>query len=76
MRMDEEHMLFLKKNFKDIYSLDHPNIIKYRNMYLDLKNQTCFLVMDYENNPSLSEYKDLKVEEVKLIIHQLLDTLA
>lgn len=76
MKMDEEHMLFLKKNFKDIYVLDHPNIIKYRNMYLDLKNQTCFLVMDYENNPSLSDFKDLSVEEVKLIIHQLLDTVA
>lgn len=69
-------MLFLKRNFKDIYILDHPNIIKYRNMYLDLKNKICYLVMDYDNHPNLLEYKDLEVEEIKLIIYQLLDTIA
>mgnify|MGYP001488359468 FL=1 len=62
MKMDDEHMIFLKKNFKDISALDHPNIIKYRNMYLDLKNSSCMLVMDYENNPNLLEHKNLEVE--------------
>jgi serine/threonine protein kinase len=62
MKMDDEHMIFLKKNFRDISSLDHPNIIKYRNMFLDLKNHTCNLVMDYENNPNLLEHKDLEPE--------------
>jgi serine/threonine protein kinase len=76
MKMDEEHILFLKTNFKDIYELNHPNIIKYKNMYLDLKNKTSFLVMDYENHPSLLEYKDLSEDEIKLIAQQLLDTVA
>jgi len=43
----------LKTNFKAIYSLDHPNIIKYQSMYLDFKNKTSFLVMDYDSHPSL-----------------------
>jgi serine/threonine-protein kinase HSL1 (negative regulator of Swe1 kinase) len=45
-------------------------------MYLDLKNKTSFLVMDYENHPSLLEYKDLSEDEIKLIAQQLLDTVA
>jgi len=53
MKMDEEHILFLKKNFKEIHALDHPNIVKYRTMYLDLKNKICYLVMDYETHPNL-----------------------
>ena len=76
IKMDEEHILFLKTNFKDIYELNHPNIIKYKNMYLDLKNKTSFLVMDYENHPNLLEYKDLSEDEIKLIAQQLLDTVA
>lgn len=45
-------------------------------MYLDLKNKTSFLVMDYENHPNLLEYKDLSEDEIKLIAQQLLDTVA
>lgn len=45
-------------------------------MYLDLKNKICYLVMDYDNHPNLLEFKDLTVEEIKLIIYQLLDTIA
>lgn len=43
--MDEEHILFLKKNFKYIRSLNHENIIKYEHMYLDLHKHICYLVM-------------------------------
>jgi calcium-dependent protein kinase len=32
--------------------------------------------MDYDNHPNLLEFKDLTVEEIKLIIYQLLDTIA
>lgn len=76
MKMDEEHIIFLKSNFKLIHRLDHPNIIKYRNMYLDMKNFTCYLVMDYEDYPSLNEYKQMDEDEIKLIAQQLLDTVA
>jgi serine/threonine protein kinase len=53
MSLDEEHILFVKKNFKDIIALDHPNIIKYKAMYLDQKNNICYLVMDYVTTPNL-----------------------
>lgn len=45
MAMDEEHILFLKKNFKVIRNLNHPHIIKYKTIYLDMKNKFCYLVM-------------------------------
>ena len=47
MMMDDEHILFLKKNFKQIRGLNHQHIIKYQAMYLNLQNHTCYLVMDY-----------------------------
>lgn len=74
--MDEEHIVFLKKNFKQIRSLDHPNVIKYKAMYLDYKNKICYLIMDYETSPSLKHYKDLSEDSIKCITQQLLDTLA
>lgn len=47
MKMDKEQITFLKKNFLYIKSLNHPNIIKYKSMYLDLPKHTCYLVMDF-----------------------------
>lgn len=32
--MDDEHIMFLKKNFKYIKALNHPNVIRYHCMYL------------------------------------------
>lgn len=53
MMMDDEHILFLKNNFKFIRKLDCPYIIKYRAMYLDLRKHICYLVMDFESLPNL-----------------------
>lgn len=53
MELNEEHCLFLKKNFRYIKALDHPNIINYKALYLDLHIRSCHLVMDYETMPSL-----------------------
>ena len=72
--MDEEHILFLKKNFKTIRALDHPNIIKYRAMYLDLRKHTCYLVMDYLKMPNLLETKFIPEDDLKIIMFQLLST--
>ena len=39
MEMDEEHILFLKKNFKIIRALDHPNIIKLKEILISKPNK-------------------------------------
>lgn len=36
MMFDDEHVPLLKKNFMDIRQLDHPNIVKYKALYIDL----------------------------------------
>ena len=71
MQMDEEQILFLKKNFLFIKSLNHPNIIRYRRMFLDLPKRSCYLVMDFETMPSLENVGDLTEDETKNIIRQL-----
>lgn len=76
MEMDEEQILFLKKNFRSIRKLDHPNIIKYQAMYLDLKKHTCFLVMDYLDMPDLLSFRNLEEDEIKIILFQLISTVA
>ena len=76
MEMDEEHILFLKKNFKQIRGLDHPNIIQYKAMYLDLRKHTCYLVMDYLKMPNLLGFKNLPEDDLKIIMFQLLSTVA
>ena len=76
MEMDEEHILFLKKNFKIIRALNHPNIIKYRAMYLDLPKHTCYLVMDYLKMPNLLEAKLIPEDDLKIIMYQLISTVA
>ena len=48
-----------------IRALDHPNIIKYRSMYMDLRKNKCYLVMDFEPLPNLSSFKDLSEEDIK-----------
>ena len=65
MDLNEEHLIFLKKNFKFIRPLEHPNIIKYRALYLDIPKSTCYLVMDYETMPSLQRVKNLSEEEIR-----------
>lgn len=47
MRMEEEQILFLKRNFNCIKQLSHPNVIKYRGLYLDMKKHMANLVMEY-----------------------------
>jgi len=59
MEFDEEHCLFLKKNFRYIRDLDHPNIIDYRSLFLDLHKRRTYLVMDYITMPSLEKAHNL-----------------
>jgi len=81
--IEEEHILTLKKSFKAIRSLHHPDIIKYHAMYIAMHKRTCYLVMDYIPQPSLSDYiyeqlkdqDELSEREIKLITRQLLEAL-
>lgn len=63
MRLDDEHIHFLKKNFLAIKDLNHPNIIKYKALYFDKKKRTCFLVMEYLPFPNLLEIR-INTEQV------------
>lgn len=56
MRMEEEQVLFLKKNFLSITHLYHGNVIKYQGLYLDMKRHTANLVMEYETMKPLSTF--------------------
>ena len=69
MEMEQEHILFLKKNFIEIKALDHPNIVKYQKMFLDLRKHTCYLVMDFQTMPNLLGFRDLTEDEIKFIMH-------
>jgi hypothetical protein len=51
--MDDEHIFFLKRNFIAIQNLDHPNILKYKALYFDLKKHVSYLVMEYLSYPNL-----------------------
>lgn len=53
---DDEHVPLLKKNFRDMQHLDHPCIVKYKALYLDLEKHLAYLVMEYVDFVSLKEY--------------------
>lgn len=60
MRIDEEHIYYLKKNFSYIKRLNNEHIINYKSLYIDRKKHTCNLVMEYINQPNLLKIKNLK----------------
>lgn len=55
--MDEEHIMELKQNFLAIRGLDHPNIVKYKAFYIDMRKKLCSIVMEYVDLPSLDKIK-------------------
>ena len=61
--MDDEQIAYLKKNFINIESLNHPSIIKYKGMYFEEKKSLCYLIMEYFPFPNLLETK-IESEEV------------
>ena len=58
MMMDEEHIPILKSNFLAIRRLKHPNIIKFKALYLDMKKHLSYLVMEYVTFPNIRKYLD------------------
>lgn len=56
MMFDDEHVPLLKKNFRDMQQLDHPSIVKYKALYLDLEKHLAYLVMEYVDFVSLEKH--------------------
>ena len=72
MNIDEEHIMYLKRNFITIRNLSHENIITYKSLYIDRKKNLCNLVMEYIDDPNLLEVK-LDCDEMRKIAHQILE---
>ena len=70
MMMDEEHIVSLKNNFFNVRELNHPNIVRFKALYLDMKKHLSYLVMEYITYPNLLKYINSpffeKREEVNL----------
>ena len=64
MMMDDEQIYFLKKNFMAIKGLNHPGVIKYKALYLDLCKHICYLVMEYVPHPNLTQINAIGNEKV------------
>jgi serine/threonine protein kinase len=55
LKMDDQQIAYLKKNFINIESLNHQSITKYKGMYFDEKKSLCYLIMEYFPFPNLLE---------------------
>ena len=67
IQLDLEHTLYLKQNFIDIKNLKHPNIIRYKAIFFEMKHERCHLVMDYLPFPDLLSIA-IKTEQVALTL--------
>jgi len=52
-RFEDEHLPGLKSNFLIMKRLNHPNILKYEALYIDIKKHQGWLVMEFVDFPSL-----------------------
>ena len=67
IRLDSEHILFLKRNFTDINHLHHRNIIEYHALFLEMNKEQCHLIMDYVPFPDLLHIS-IKSEQVTIFL--------
>jgi cyclin-dependent kinase-like len=70
-KFEEEHILELKRNFINLKELRHSSIIRYKALYLDLKQHCAYLVMECFDKPSLAEINISSEEEIKLVAKEL-----
>ena len=75
LHLERQQILFLKKNFEEVKSLNHPNILIYKALFFELNHARCFLVMNRYPYPDLLEANIRSEEELKNIIYQLLDAI-
>lgn len=69
--MEEEHLKYLMNNFKELSSFDHPNIISYKALYVDMNKHEGWLVMDLIEGVSLDKLPFTEEEELKKIMSQV-----
>lgn len=67
IRLDREHILFLKRNFTEIKQLHHKNVISYHALFLEMGKEQCHLVMDYIPFPDLL-HANIQSEQVSSFI--------
>lgn len=65
---DSEIFDSIRENYRILRSLEHDNIIRVKNLFINEKNMTCHLVLDYcqwENLQKLMiSNQNLKSEEI------------
>lgn len=70
----------MKHSYNIIKTLSHPNIIKYKSLYISTSQHKSYLVMEYYEYPTLTETYDqiqlFKEEDLQSIVYQLLDAIA
>lgn len=67
-RIEEEHIMILKKGFLVLKQLQHSSIIKYRALHIE-KSQNCgYVVMDYFPYPNISECKIKEEADIKAVV--------
>jgi len=74
-KVEEEHILELKRNFINIEKLSHNAICGYRALYFDSRQRFAFLVIEYFPFPNLAECPLHSEEELKSVVRQLISGL-
>ena len=62
MKVEQEHIVTIKRDFITLKELNHPNIIRYKALYVEQEKRTAYLVMEYVSFPSFDKIK-LRDEE-------------
>ena len=75
IKVDQEHILTMKRDFITLKEMNHPNICRYKALYIQLQQRTAYLVMEYLNMPSLDQLNIDDEEEIRLIVKQLIEAL-
>ena len=71
-KFEDEDIPRLKANFLLQKSLNHPSIIRYEAIYLNMKKYLGWLVMKYISWSSLDSVAMQSEEEIRVIMHRLL----
>ena len=73
MKMEEEHIRQLRKDFITLKELNSSFICKYKGLYFDNTERVAFLLMEYLPYPSLDKLKISSEKQLKTIVSQILD---
>lgn len=57
IKLEQEYILTMKRDFITLKGLNHPSICKYKALYIIKEQRTAYLVMEYLPLPSLEHYQ-------------------